>query len=162
MAWPLASPAAAAQQLQFLDGPAGAPLDDPQLPAQRAGHQTLYWSEIDVAAGYELRDDEGRLVYRGFLPQAFVSGLPDGQHRFVAVAVGEDGEVLARSEQGVIVTILHWNLTLALTLASVGAAVVAAMVVVLWIGSWRHRQTPERRPRPMAQHGPTAQQEGPT
>ena len=100
---------------------------------------TLVWTADPQAAGYRVTDQSDRVVYQGRMRQAFLSGLPDGVHRFHVVAVGPRGEVLREGPQPIVVRVKHWSLALTWTLFGIGAVVMLALVVVLVIGSRRAR-----------------------
>lgn len=112
----------------------GKPIDS--IGPLREGYTTLWWDPTPDAAAYELTDDAGTTIYRGHLPQAFVSGLSDGEHVFTVAPIDEDGEWLASDPLSITVTVEHWGLRFALLLLTIGAIVVAALVGVLAVGSW--------------------------
>ena len=128
--------------LQFVAEPAGEAVD--QLEISREGYATLIWVPDPGADGYRVVDDSGRTVYEGRIPQAFVSGLGDGTHRFRVVSLDERGEVLREGPQAVTLTVEHWSLWLTWTLFGVGAAVMVALVAVLVIGSREQRKAVNR------------------
>lgn len=114
----------------------------------REGYVSLSWDSLDTAgldgaAGqdggaiqYEVIDAAQRSHYRGAFPNAFISGLSDGQHSFQVIAYNEAQQVVARSNVPAELTVEHWSLRRALTLFFIGLAVFIAIIAVIVIGSW--------------------------
>lgn len=102
-----------------------------------AGYQSLQWNPIENAVRYEVVDGNGDLYYEGGMNEAFVSGLPDGEHLFDVRAFAADGTVIGVSEIPAVVMVDHWPLSWALVLLAIGALVFVAMVLAITIGSVR-------------------------
>ncbi|WP_153558221.1 hypothetical protein [Roseimaritima sediminicola] len=97
------------------------------------GHLSLKWNEVEAATEYRVVDERDVTMYRGHVPQAFISGLADGEHRFEVFAVDARGEVLAETETPATVHVQHWSLTSAFGLFACGAVVlVSVLLVLLW------------------------------
>src|SRR6056297_370504 len=107
----------------------------------RAGYVGLEWNTLKAAAEYVVTDQRGQAVYRGTVPIAFVSGLPDGQHTFWVSATDADGEVLAVATEPAILNVQHWPLSLALSLFGVGLLAFLTLVAILFFGA---RQATQR------------------
>lgn len=121
--------------LYFLsDAPGSGGVPTSEIDPLQEGHTTLWWSTSPLATAYRLTTSAGDTVYAGHLPQAFVSGLPDGEHRFEVVGIDSAGEVVATGAEPIIVQVRHWDSRLAWTLFALGAVVVIALLIVLLIG----------------------------
>ncbi len=101
----------------------------------REGHVTLDWNPIDAAEVYSVTDERSVEVFRGATPQAFVSGLPNGEHVFTVAAIDGQGQVLAQSPVPATVTVQHWPLSVALGLFACGFVVLVAVISVLVWGT---------------------------
>ncbi len=101
----------------------------------REGHVTLRWQRLEIAAGYEVLDEDGRVVYQGVAGEAFLSGLPDGEHSFLVHGIDAEGTVVARAEEPIVVVVKHWPLSQAIALFIVGLIVVLAVMGVLLRGA---------------------------
>lgn len=97
----------------------------------REGYVTLNWSAVDGADSYEVIDEDQHPVYRGALPQSFISGLADGTYRYQVRARDDAGEIIASSVDPATVTVKHWPLSYALSLFVVGLLVVIGVVTVI-------------------------------
>ncbi|QEG39206.1 hypothetical protein [Roseimaritima ulvae] len=106
-----------------------------QFDDVREGHVTLDWTAVDAATVYSVTDERNVEVFRGTTPQAFVSGLPDGQHVFTVAAMDGQGQVLVQSPTPAVVTVKHWSLGMALSLFVCGFVVLLAVVGVLVLGT---------------------------
>jgi hypothetical protein len=106
------------------------------------GHTTLIWREDPEADGYRLLGEEGRVLYEGRFTQAFISGLPNGEHEFRVVAVDRFGQVISTGPAPVVVTVQHWDVNLAWGLFGLGAVVMASLGAVLWVGTARGVEPP--------------------
>jgi len=115
------------------------------FPDAREGYVSLDWNEVagSIAAhvSYRVRDQNDRVVYRGGLPMAFVSGLPDGEYEFHVESVDANGDVLARSLVPAVVTVRHWSMWQAWLSFGVGMTVFIVLVVVIIHGSWNARRS---------------------
>jgi hypothetical protein len=109
--------------------------EETDLELAREGHVSLTWNPIPDAVTYEVGDDSGRIQYRGVMPEAFISGLTDGQHRFTVRAYDATNRQLAISQIPAVVTVQHWPLAQALGLFAVGAIVFLAIVTVIVRGA---------------------------
>lgn len=139
MAAEVRPPSAAAESvdtLRFLrDGRAAAEGGSPLGPL-REGYATLRWSTSPQARTYRvtsLADDT--VIYTGHLPQAFISGLADGEYRFAVVGLGASGAVVAAGAEPLVVQVRHWDQAMAWSLFAIGAVVVSCIVGVLLIGA---------------------------
>lgn len=101
----------------------------------REGYVSLSWDPIENAAQYEVLDSNQRSQYRGTFPQAFISGLSDGRHRFEVIAYDRSNHVIARSGTAAELTVEHWSLRRALILFFIGLAVFIAIIAVILIGT---------------------------
>jgi hypothetical protein len=101
----------------------------------REGHVTLRWQRLEIAAGYEVLDADGRVVYQGVASEAFLSGLPDGEHSFVVRGIDAEGAVVARADEPIVVVVKHWPLSQAIALFVVGLIVVLSVMIVLLRGA---------------------------
>ncbi|KAA5539075.1 hypothetical protein FYK55_25390 [Roseiconus nitratireducens] len=99
------------------------------------GYLTLTWNELNSAAEYSVRQDSGLEVYRGPLPEAFVSGLPDGTYQFTVDALDTQGQVIARSAQPAVVEVVHWPLRMALALFFGGLVIFLLLIAVIIRGA---------------------------
>jgi len=118
---------------------AWAGFEQPLTPQRltKDGTATLEWALHPAAAAYRVIDSRDVVYYEGRLPQAFISGLIDGDHEFILQALDADGQVLARAPESTVVVVQHWPLPFALALLSLGLVVVLAMFSVLWFGNQR-------------------------
>lgn len=101
------------------------------------GYFSLEWNPVEGAARYEVRDATGDLAYSGALPQAFLSGLADGEYQYHVRAFSASGEVLAVSTEAARAKVQHWSMGLVWTLFFTGLAVVLAVAGVLIAGAVR-------------------------
>lgn len=110
-------------------------------PDVHEGYVSLQWSDLlqhrPRAANYIVYDQDDVVVYRGSLPMAFVSGLPDGEHRFRVEALDAQGNVFARSEEPARVIVEHWSLFQAMLLFAIGLIVFLVLVAVIVHGTLR-------------------------
>lgn len=111
--------------------------DETELSDVREGYVTLSWNVKPQASEYQLISSDGQTVYRGALPQAFVSGLADGSHTYDVVALDAKGEVIARSSVSAVVQVQHWSLGLAGLLFACGLVVFVAIVALIVLGTLR-------------------------
>lgn len=109
--------------------------DETRIDDAREGHATLTWTALAKASSYRVSNADGNILYRGAFPQAFVSGLEDGEHRFTVAALDAAGQTLAISPTPAVVMVRHWPLAQALLLLAVGGLVFIALVVVLAYGA---------------------------
>jgi len=105
------------------------------------GYVTLSWKPVAGASEYRVHGDSEIAVYRGRFPQAFVSGLADGQYEFHVHALDARGTVIASSLVPARVVVEHWSLPLAYSLFACGFVVFLAIVAVIGIGSWMSRSS---------------------
>lgn len=122
--------------------------DETLIEDAREGHATLRWNELPGAGSYRVSDSTGRVLYDGDFPQAFVSGLENGQHQFSVTAFDTAGQVLATSLEPTVVMVEHWPLAQALALCAVGGLVFVALVGVLVIGASQSSTDTGRRTHP--------------
>ncbi|MEZ6089904.1 MAG: hypothetical protein R3C05_18130 [Pirellulaceae bacterium] len=101
----------------------------------REGYASLIWRPVDGAIDYSVRDQRDVEVYQGPFTQAFVSGLPDGEHAFAVIAFDASGSEIARTSQPKIVAVDHWPLLQSLVLFGIGLVVSVAMTVVIVRGA---------------------------
>jgi len=101
----------------------------------REGHVTLRWKRLESVVGYEVIDSEGRVVYQGVAGEAFLSGLPDGEHPFRIRGIDADGQVIAEATTPILVVVKHWPLSQAIVLFLIGLFVVVAMMAVILRGA---------------------------
>ncbi|MEX1362261.1 MAG: fibronectin type III domain-containing protein [Nannocystaceae bacterium] len=105
-------------------------LESPGRVESADGSLQLSWG--DQLADYEVRmrhGDEERIVYRGRMPSAHVSGLPNGEYQLQARARGDEGWS-AWSEPTLLV-VEHHPMSLVWTLVALGALVFAGTAVVV-------------------------------
>ena len=107
-----------------------------EFPVAREGFVFLSWDKVANAVQYEVIDSEQRNQYRGVFPQAFISGLSNGNHRFEVIAYDPSNQVIARSGQPAELVVEHWSLRRAFILFFIGLAVFMAIIAVILIGSW--------------------------
>lgn len=139
------APAGSTDTLWFLRDGRAAAESVSQIGPLREGYATLRWSTSPQALTYRvtsLADDT--VIYTGHLPQAFISGLADGEYRFAVVGLGASGEVVAAAAEPLVVQVRHWDQAMAWSLFAVGAVVVSSIVGVLLIGA-RLTHAGERR-----------------
>ena len=115
-------------------------LDDDQQPTTelldlREGYATVQWRKLPVASIYEVANASDEVLYRGRLPQAFLSGLADGDHQFRVRAFDAAGQIVAVSPHPLRVTVRHWSHSLAYSLFTVGCSVMFALVLLLVVGT---------------------------
>lgn len=105
-------------------------LDSPERVESADGSLQLSWGE--QLADYEVRMRHGeveRIVYRGRMPSAHVSGLPNGEYQLQVRTGGDDGWS-AWSEPTLLV-VEHHPMSLVWTLVALGALVFAGTAVVV-------------------------------
>jgi len=110
-----------------------------RFDAVHDGSVTLAWTEIFPATSsgdqsYVVRESDGSVYYRGAFPQAFISGLADGEYSFSVCAIDEQGETIAAA-----VTVTHWPLFYAATLLTIGGVVFFSVIGVVVHGAWTSR-----------------------
>lgn len=121
----LIGPAAASGPLQFT----------PEVyPEVREGYVTLAWKPVASAVEYQILGASGE-IYRGPLPAAFVSGLPNGTHLFDARAIDDQGRIIAVSQTPATVEVEHWTLGFALLLLGAGLIVSLAVAGLILGGT---------------------------
>lgn len=103
------------------------------------GYATLAWQPIATAMEYRLLGESSEPIYRGPLPQAFVSGLLDGDYEFHVHAYDSTGVLIASSQTPARVVVRHWPLALALSLFASGLVVFLSIVGLIILGSRMHR-----------------------
>jgi hypothetical protein len=106
-----------------------------RISGVREGYVTLEWNGVDAAQTYSVSDERSIEVFRGGTPQAFISGLPNGEHLFTVTAIDGSGLVIARSTKPATVLVEHWSLGFALSLFACGLVVLAALIGVLVWGT---------------------------
>ncbi len=122
-------------------------LETDRVEDVREGHVTLRWQPLEIADGYEVLDADGRVVFQGVASEAFLSGLPDGEHSFQVRGSDAQGTVVARADRPIVVVVKHWPLSQAIVLFVVGLIVVLAVMSVLLRGAAeRGIDSPPRRP----------------
>lgn len=131
--WLHAFSAVAGDRLQFSES---------NLSDVREGYFSLRWNTLPDAAEYRMTTADGRSVYRGRLPQAFVSGLADGTYEYQVDALDADGQVIATSATLAVVEVEHWSLGLALSLLACGFAVFVIVVALIVKGTLQTRSPP--------------------
>lgn len=99
----------------------------------REGYVSLAWNDWPGAVAYRVTDSNGKTVYQGEFSEAFVSGLPDGSHRFSLVALDSGGEPINVVVPIATVHVAHWPMWQAMT-----SLVIGAVVFVLLIGAIIH------------------------
>jgi hypothetical protein len=107
----------------------------------REGYQSLKWSNVAGASEYQVLDADGSTYYQGNLNEAFISGLPDGEHAFHVYALSPDGALIGVSDTPAVMIVNHWPLSQAVALFSVGLIVVIAMMLAIVIGARRATPT---------------------
>ncbi|WP_146534331.1 hypothetical protein [Rubripirellula reticaptiva] len=101
----------------------------------------MTWNEVIGATRYQVRDSKGVSFYDGILPEAFISGLPDGQHSFSVKAYSDDGGLVGASQTAAVITVDHWSMTQAWVCFGVGLVVVLAIIGAIGWGWMHDRQT---------------------
>lgn len=162
----LVQAAPAAAQNPPRDGVAELPFVTTELEDSSEGYLTLEWpaygsASVDGEAAeaqggeavtYRVRDEDGLVYYRGAVPKAFISGLPDGRHAFMLSVLDSEGQVVATSPQPAVVTVEHWSLWLAGTMFAIGFVVVSCLIGVIVWGRW----LPAAKSQRLAAEGATA------
>ncbi|WP_436714926.1 fibronectin type III domain-containing protein [Roseiconus lacunae] len=117
-------------------GGAASPFDFVDLPSSpaREGYVTLSWEPYEAASRYEVVDGGGKVIHSGVFPQAFISGLSDGEYRYRVRAVNASGEILVQSASTATIEVSHWPAIYVWPLLGVGFFVVAAVVFVIVAG----------------------------
>lgn len=105
--------------------------DQTEFRPAREGYASLRWNAVAEATEYRLSDAQGKVLYRGEFPQAFVSGLPDGTHEYRVQANDAYGNLLAESSRPAILRVAHWPMSQAIGSFLVGLVVFAALVGVI-------------------------------
>ncbi len=103
--------------------------DEPAPIVSHDGTARVQWS--GGPGDYELRLQDGeraRLVYRGRMPSAHVSGLPNGEYQLEVRA--RDGDVWGPWSSAKAVTVSHHAMSLVLALMSLG---LVTFVATAWI-----------------------------
>lgn len=111
----------------------------------RAGHVTLSWVPLaengtDREIEYRVRDESGAVLYRGDFPRAFISGLPDGTHRFELDAFDGDGDLVASAAEPALVEVSHWPMRYAWASFGAGLVVVTTLLFVIIGGALKSRR----------------------
>lgn len=105
----------------------------------RAGYVSLQWNDVlssSTSGGtYVVRDQHDTIFYRGRLPMAFVSGLPDGEYRFDVSVMDADGNINLRSGEPAVLRVEHWSLIQALSLFAIGSIVFLTLIGVIVYGA---------------------------
>lgn len=135
------------------------------------GYQAIRWTAIDAPVRYEVLDGNGMSYYVGTQAEAFISGLPDGEHVFYVHAYASEplaenqqtraaekeltrADVLvASSRQPVVIRVTHWPMSQAWALLGVGGIVFVVMISMIVVGEVRSRAEASRStidPRPAA------------
>lgn len=115
----------------------------------REGYQLLQWNAIADAARYEVTDADDVSYFVGAQNEAFISGLPDGEHVFRVLAFSRDGVLIGECESPAVIVVRHWPITYAYVLLSFGAVVFVVMVAAIGIGQIRanrHAAASEAKP----------------
>lgn len=105
----------------------------------REGYQAVRWELLERATRYEVVDADGRTFYSGDQNEAFISGLPDGEHTFVVRAFGDDGELIGSSGMPVVIVVEHWPIGQAWALLALGAVVFVVMIGSIIVGAAQTR-----------------------
>lgn len=103
----------------------------------REGYQSLKWNDVPAVGRYQLRNADGVTFYDGIQAEAFVSGLPDGQHSFVVHAFSVDDVLIGVSETPAVIVVNHWSMTQAWTCFGIGALVSGAIIGCIVAGTKR-------------------------
>lgn len=103
----------------------------------REGYQSLAWAEIQPAATYQVINSQGHTFYRGAFPQAFISGLPDGEHAFTVQGFSADGELVGASSLRATIVVNHWPMSQALSLLVMGMVIFGILIGLIVVGSIR-------------------------
>ncbi len=103
----------------------------------REGYQSLRWHAVENVGWYQVIDSNGLSYYDGKLNEAFVSGLPDGEHAFEVQAFSTFGELIGASRVPAVIAVNHWPLSQAIALLIVGLIIFLTMVAAIVIGSLR-------------------------
>ncbi|TWU18823.1 hypothetical protein Poly21_09890 [Allorhodopirellula heiligendammensis] len=121
----------------------------------REGYVSLEWNDVlgseslhkdggntlATDASYMVWDERGTVYYRGHLPMAFVSGLPDGDYQFDVAVAARDGQILRHADEPAIVMVRHWSMPQAMSLFTVGLVVFLALIAVIVHGSCSCRRS---------------------
>lgn len=99
------------------------------------GYVTLVWNKSPDAAAYRVTDTDGDTVYQGEFNQAFVSGLPNGTHKFSLVALNDRGQLLDIGVPIATVNVSHWPMWQAMTSLGIGAVVFVLLIGVIVHGT---------------------------
>ncbi|MCM2371506.1 hypothetical protein [Aporhodopirellula aestuarii] len=109
----------------------------------REGYQSLQWNEIEGANRYQVLDSDGNSYYEGGLPEAFISGLPDGEHTFVVQAFSVDEVLVGVTGQPAVIVVNHWPMSQAWASFGVGLIVFLAMIGLIGVGALRASKVTE-------------------
>ncbi|WP_236620893.1 hypothetical protein [Rhodopirellula sallentina] len=103
----------------------------------REGYQALQWNEIEGASRYQVLDADGYSYYDGTLTEAFISGLPDGEHTFEIQAFSADNVLVGVTDQPAVIEVHHWPMSQAWASFAVGLVVFLAMIGLIIVGATR-------------------------
>ena len=109
--------------------------DEKRIENVREGYQTIRWVMLERAARYDVVDARDRLFYSGEQNEAFISGLPDGEHAFNVRAYREDGTLIGASRTPVVIVVQHWPMGQAWALLAMGTVVFVVMIGLIVFGA---------------------------
>lgn len=107
----------------------------------REGYQTIRWEPLERATRYDVVDVDGLQFYSGDQNEAFLSGLPDGEHAFTVHAFGNDGTLIGSSRTPVVIEVQHWPIEQAWALLALGAVVFVVMIGMIVVGATQAQST---------------------
>ncbi len=115
-----------------------------EFASVREGYVSLEWNPVDSAVEYVVSGSNGEVPYRGAFPQAFVSGLSDGDYTYAVAAFDDRGQQIATSEIPATVVVEHWPVWQAALLFGIGLVVFLVVIALILRGSMAERAAVRR------------------
>ncbi len=99
------------------------------------GEDAERWAKEAGIREYRVTDETGSVYYLGEFRKAFISGLPDGIHKFTVDGLDGEGAAIVSSVEPAVITVNHWPLTYAWGAFFVGLVIFVSLVSVIVAGA---------------------------